>query len=337
MADIAYDNSGQTSGIPASGDTMSFVLTVGNNPNRYGLIGVASNNEPLATGPTSGSMGGVSGSAITGAQGGSNGTITVIGIPDPPTGPITVSVSGLTSGQRYVMFAYVYYNVNASQTPNQVAAQNKSSSSSAASVTITPDIDRTLVWAIGQAESSASPSVSVGGNNQQSVNGVVTANDRTRSGDYGIISPPSAVNASASPASGYTAAAIVALAPFPATSLISVTDSTTIIDVGTPYVVAVLVPFIGDSTTISDSIINLSVGYTVSVSDSTTLYDLPFYYDNTFIMWESVSLSISGTRTINVNDTTSIGDDFIITPPYIPVLWNNIVFHSSIWHPIHKS
>ncbi len=94
---------------------------------------------------------------------------------------------------------------------------------------------------------------------------------------------------------------------------------------------AILTFAVGENVVLTESQSSLSVGFSMNVSDSSAVSDLPFYYDNTFILWESVSINITGDRSVFAQDSSVVSDQPIMGEPYVPQLWTDESLSSTIW------
>ncbi len=124
--------------------------------------------------------------------------------------------------------------------------------------------------------------------------------------------------------------AVLSVPPPPVTLQTVDEDINVMVESVSVHIVVPLVPFISDSTAVSDNQV-MSVGYAVVIGESTAVTDLPYYFDNTFIMWESVAIQFQGDVNFNVSDQTIVSDNSTIPEPYIPVLWTDLSFDDSIW------
>lgn len=126
--------------------------------------------------------------------------------------------------------------------------------------------------------------------------------------------------------------------PPPVTDLnLFASDNSTMSDGLISSTVSILTPNIIEDPLVVSDILFPSIGFPVFVSDSTTVNDLPFYYDNTFIVWESVQVALGGDKTTNNMDTISMNDQITIDPPYVPKLWTEEIASTSIWNNLTRS
>lgn len=200
QAAVTFDNSAG-SNFTATGGVGSGSITIGSNTNRILIV--------IMGGLNSGQSGAVSagGNAMTHIDiaAGVSGSATADDfiLVAPPTGSVTLSFSGIGSGNKVAWCAYSYYNAAQSGQPDN---HSTDSERTVANASITPNVDKTLLWGAAYDQDgnsstfSSAPDVP---NNQCAPSFFLNPFTQIYlAGDNGIISPASAQNMSFTESSG---------------------------------------------------------------------------------------------------------------------------------------